>query len=1147
MSRHRRFLPAWVLLVAILALSTALPAAAQTEPQTLVPISVNGFVFDPILQGEPDLPSASAPTESDAPALCLVQFSGRVRDAWLAALPQVGIRALQYYPQDTFLVWADRAALERAREREFVRWAGDFHPEYKISGDLSGRQGQIDNVAVLFYNDGNVGGTVVKLVSAGATVLRHYPAQPDRLFYEAIVSLPAESISSVAAVPTVWFLSYSSPVPGFDDEMSDQILAGNHPGGVPVTGYNPHLAGLGYKGAGITWAIIDTGVDYDHPDLGPHIVGGYNFPGACSIAGQPGTDCSNGGHGTHVAGIVGGTASLGTTDANGFLYGLGVAPEVGLFAMNSLSAPDWPPSGGWQEHSKRAVLGGAIGGNNSWTTGEGSNHGYQSSERTHDLMVRDGNFDTTAVAEPFIEVFSAGNSGPGSNTLTAPKEAKNLIVTASSMNYRAGAIDNISSFSSRGPAKDGRIVPTITTPGEDIASTANDTGGDCSTPISGTNGKYALCSGTSMASPHTSGAVALIADKWADDHAGAILSPAMAKAILVNSAVDMGTADIPNFVEGWGRVNITKALAPDTDVRYFDQETVFGAVGEQWTLQAAIKDPSKPVKVTLAWTDAAGAAGANPALVNDLDLTVTVGGTAYKGNVFSGGWSVTGGSADTLNNLENVYVQNPSGDVNITVIASNLPGDGIPYNADATDQDFALVCYNCALGPDFTLTAAPTAQAVCAPQSAAFNLSVGQIAGFNETVTLSATGAPAGALAAFSVNPVTPPSSSVYTVSNTAAAAAGTYPIDITGTSATKTHTTKVTLTIDKTPPAAPALLDPPMNATEVALTPTLTWAAVPGISSYTVEVAADPAFASVVHSATVNSTSYTLPVSLTPDAQYYWRVRLSNACGETVSPASRFHTQGIACTTYASSDVPKSIPRNGSVTSNLNITGSSAIKDLNVVNITGNHASIGDIAFSLKSPANTSVTIMSQQSCSGNVNFNLSLDDEAANAIPCPPTGGGPFKPSNPLSAYDNQSANGTWVLTVSDNRPGNSGTLSTWGLNVCTASCSPANPPSGLGIGKLDASTVRLGWAEAGAATYEVWYAPNDPYFDPSGKTCANPAPYACSVTSALTYDHAGLGSVGSSYAYLLRAANGCGEVTATLSNRVAEFEFALTPGTN
>ncbi len=291
-------------------------------------------------------------------------------------------------------------------------------------------------------------------------------------------------------------------------------------------------------------------------------------------------------------------------------------------------------------------MGGAIGANNSWTSGEGIAHGYQSTERTHDFMVRDGNFDTPDVAEPYITVFSAGNSGPGPQTLTAPKEAKNVIVTAATQNYRvSGDIDAMYYYSSRGPAVDGRYVPTIAAPGQQIASTRNDLGGTCSTPIPGTGDLYAYCTGTSMAAPHASGSVVLIADWWRDANGGADPSPAMAKALLINGAVDIGGAPaIPNFDEGWGRINLSNVIDNGRAMVYHDQEHLFTASGQTWTLSGGVADPAQPLKVTLVWSDAPGAIGANPALVNDLDLEVTVGGSTYLGNVFAGGWSATGGT-----------------------------------------------------------------------------------------------------------------------------------------------------------------------------------------------------------------------------------------------------------------------------------------------------------------------------------------------------------------------------------------------------------------------------------------------------------------------------------------------------------------------
>ncbi|MCA9980743.1 MAG: S8 family serine peptidase, partial [Anaerolineales bacterium] len=679
-------------------------------------IQMTRYLFDPLAQGEPNIP-AELQSEENGRGFHLVQFAGPIRAEWLTQMEEAGLPMLQYYPHNAYLTWGTSDQLSRVEGVSAVRWHGRVHPAYKLSETLDGRKGVIRNVNLIIYNDGQLDQTLKQVQELGGDLLQAFPSQPDLAFYDALLVMDAAVLPKVAQIPNVLWVGYIGDTPYHDDEMSSQIMAGNYDGsGVPFTGYNNYLANLGYTGAGITWAVIDSGVDYDHPDLNSRIVGGYNFAGCATP--NPG-DSSDDGHGTHVAGIIGGDANLGNTDSDGYLYGLGIAPAYSIFAMNPIcnSASSWPPAGGWQENSKRAILGGAVGSNNSWTTGEGTAHGYQASERTHDVIVRDGNFDTAVVAEPIITVFSAGNSGPNPSTLTAPKEAKNIIVTAASNNFRAGSIDLLASFSSRGPAVDGRHGITVAAPGASIASTMSDTGGSCTTPIAGTSNRYSFCSGTSMAAPQVSGALALITEWWRTWNAGANPSPAMAKALLVNGAVDMGTADIPNANEGWGRVNVTNVISGSAPVLYYDQTNLLTDTGQQWTLNVGVADPAQPVKVTLVWSDAPGAVGANPSLVNNLDLVVVANSQPYLGNVFTSGWSATGGTADTRNNVENVYLTSVTGGVNITVNATNIAGDGVPYNGDTTDQDFALICTNCTLNEDFALSVTPPTQNVCASEA----------------------------------------------------------------------------------------------------------------------------------------------------------------------------------------------------------------------------------------------------------------------------------------------------------------------------------------------------------------------------------------------------------------------------------------------
>ena len=618
---------------------------------------------------------------------------------------------------------------------------------------------------------------------------------------------------------------------------------------------------------------------------------GHNYPGCNEV--NPGDDPASGGHGTHVTGIVGGTGAGGFTDPDGFLYGLGIAPGYSIFAQNPIcgTQSSWPPAGGWQEMTKQAVLGGAIGSNNSWTSGEGTNHGYQATERTHDFAVHDANFDTAGVAEPFMIVFSAGNSG--ASGLTAPKEAKNVIVTAGTQTHRvSGNIDAMYGSSSRGPAVDGRWVPTIAAPGQSVASTRNDDGGSCGTAIAGTNGLYSFCTGTSMAAPHTSGSLTLLSEWWRNNNGGADFSPALGKALLANSAIDItGAPAIPNIDEGWGRINLRNILESAVLFEFWDQETTFDNTGELWTTTVGVPDPSKPLKISLTWTDAPGAVGANPALVNNLDLEVDSDGQTYLGNVFSGGASATGGAADTLNNLENVFVMAPGGSAEIRVRATNIAGDGVFFSGDATDQNFALVCQNCALVPDFTLGAASDSASVCTPDDAQYDVEVGSILSFSDSVTLGVNNLPGTTTSGFSVNPVTPPGSSVLTIGNTAGAGAGNFVIELEATSTTGTKTKDLDLNIFTEGPGAPTLMMPADGATNVALTGPFEWSASSQAEEYTLEIDDDSDFSSIDVSVPLVGESVTLESPLNSNTVYYWRVSVTNQCGANVSSVFSFTT----------------------------------------------------------------------------------------------------------------------------------------------------------------------------------------------------------------------------------------------------------------
>jgi hypothetical protein len=209
---------------------------------------------------------------------------------------------------------------------------------------------------------------------------------------------------------------------------------------------------------------------------------------------------------------------------------------------------------------------------------------------------------------------------------------------------------------------------------------------------------FAASSGTSHSAPAVAG-ISSLAYWWMQNTFSITPSPAMTKAYLMAHTTYLTGASandmLPSNRQGYGMPNM-KTMFDNTSKFLLDQSHTFNNTGETWSWTGAVVDSSKPVRVVMSYTDAPGAIGTSPQ-VNDLNLSVNADSNIYRGNVFSNQWSIPGGTADPHNNYEAVFLPpGTTGNINVTITAFNIAGDGIPNSGDGTDQDFSLVCYNCA-------------------------------------------------------------------------------------------------------------------------------------------------------------------------------------------------------------------------------------------------------------------------------------------------------------------------------------------------------------------------------------------------------------------------------------------------------------------
>lgn len=256
-------------------------------------------------------------------------------------------------------------------------------------------------------------------------------------------------------------------------------------------------------------AVLDTGIDLDHPDLKDNIKGGYN-----AINSAKSGDDDNG-HGTHVAGII-----AGVDNAIGVL---GVAPKAHLYAVKVLSRTgsgyfsDIIEGLQWCMENDIQVVNMSL----------GSPSNVQSFK---DAITATYNAGITLVA-------AAGNSGPGDNTVEYPARYPEVIAVSAT-----DSSDNIAGWSSRGPEVD------LAAPGVSINSTYK-------------GGGYKVLSGTSMASPHVAGVAALVIASGVSDGNGDDRINDEVRSILESTAENLSELNVPNSLYGYGLVDAYAAVS----------------------------------------------------------------------------------------------------------------------------------------------------------------------------------------------------------------------------------------------------------------------------------------------------------------------------------------------------------------------------------------------------------------------------------------------------------------------------------------------------------------------------------------------------------------------------------------------------------
>ncbi|WP_394776863.1 S8 family serine peptidase [Flavobacterium sp.] len=538
-------------------------------------------------------------------------------------LKSQGITLLSYLSNNAYYAAISSNFYSKSTASDNIRATIAIDPHYKLDPMI------VDNAIPDYAAEGGNGIKVVisyfegvddKVISKDLAALFIKSSKNDTSFNEVYIQATKEKLEEIAKLNWVQNIELV-PAP---------VESDNKPG---LTSHKANvlgsvIPGLGYglTGKGVKVGIWDGNLEQHKDHTGRVVNKEYEY---------------NSSHGDHVSGTIGGAGLLDPRAR-------GMAPEVQMYGWNFNTQ-----SNGLSVQQERVISATQDGieiTSNSF--GVNLTSGYNT--RRYDAGDR-GDDNVTTLFPYLLTIYSNGNSQTaypgGFNTST--KNSKNALHVAAN-----NPDDLISSYSSFGPTIDGRLVPQIAAVGSDVYSLDY-------------SNSYQVMSGTSMATPGTTGTVALLYERYKNIYGTKPLASLM-KALVTNTAKDAGNPG-PDYKYGFGNLNGLRA------VKALDNKLFYTAsVANAATYEKDIVVPAGLVtlKVMLAYSDLQGTPGATSIQINDLDIKIVKDGittlpwvlnpTAPNANATRG--------VDNMNNIEQITLDNPAaGTYKIIVTGTRVP------------------------------------------------------------------------------------------------------------------------------------------------------------------------------------------------------------------------------------------------------------------------------------------------------------------------------------------------------------------------------------------------------------------------------------------------------------------------------------------